>query len=100
MPKYKVKSPLNHDQKDYKIGSAIELTDEQAAPLLGHTLALPGEELTEKQLAQGAAAVQDAAAELAEGRADLAAGELALKQAQEAFAAERAEFEKSAKAKK
>jgi hypothetical protein len=34
MPKYPVLEPLEHDQKPYVPGSAVELTEEQAAPLL------------------------------------------------------------------
>lgn len=31
--KYSVKQPLTHDQKDYPVGSEVELTEEQAAAL-------------------------------------------------------------------
>lgn len=34
MPSYIVQSPLDHDQKRYMPGSTVELTEEQAAPLL------------------------------------------------------------------
>jgi len=34
MAKYIVKSPLNHDGKLYELGKTIELTEEQAEPLL------------------------------------------------------------------
>lgn len=34
MAKYIVKSPLNHDGKLYEMSKTIELTEEQAAPLL------------------------------------------------------------------
>lgn len=33
MPKYKVKSLLRHDGKDYAPGKAVELTEEQAEQL-------------------------------------------------------------------
>lgn len=98
MPKYKVKSPLSHDGKDHKIGATVEMTEEQAQPLLGHTLALPGEDLTEKQVAQGVLAVQSAAIELAEAREQLAAEQLELRQAQEQLATDRAELTKAVKA--
>lgn len=114
MPKYKVKSALSHDGKEYKIGSQVEMTEEQAEALLGHTLARLGEELTEKQVAQGASAVEAAAAELTEQREQLIAWEAELKAAaeklaqdqadlaagREQLAADRAEFEKTAKAAK
>jgi hypothetical protein len=32
---YTVLSPLEHDQEPYAVGESIELTPEQAAPLLG-----------------------------------------------------------------
>lgn len=35
---YTVISPLSHDQVWYAVGEEIELTDSQAAPLLGHTI--------------------------------------------------------------
>lgn len=38
MPKYTVKSPLDHDGKRYAIGQAVELTEEEAESLLGHTV--------------------------------------------------------------
>jgi hypothetical protein len=38
---YEVVSPLNHDQVDYEVGSTVELTEEQAASLLGHTVKAP-----------------------------------------------------------
>lgn len=119
MPKYKVKSPLSHDNKDYAIGATVEMTEEQAQPLLGHTLARPGEELTEKQVSQGVSAVETEAARLAELREELVGwkGELdaAYQQLQadaqkltqdqaelaagrEQLAADRADFEKTAKA--
>lgn len=112
MPKYTVKSALQHDGKDYKIGSSIEMTEEQAAPLLGHTLARPGEDLTQKQVAQGVTAVEAAAAELEQRRDELVAWQAELKEAEEKLtqglaeldagrqqlAADRAEFEKSTKA--
>lgn len=34
MPTYLVKSPLDHDQKRYKPDEEVELTEEQAAPLV------------------------------------------------------------------
>jgi hypothetical protein len=34
MSRYVVKSPLNHNNKPYEIGKTLELTDEEAAPLL------------------------------------------------------------------
>ena len=36
---YRVLSALNHDLRDYPAGSDITLTVDQAAPLLGHTVA-------------------------------------------------------------
>ena len=39
---YVVISPLNHDGDVYAIGDEAELTDAQAAPLLGHTVAKDG----------------------------------------------------------
>lgn len=97
MPKYKVKSALQHDSKDYAVGSQIELTEEQAAPLLGHTLARPGEELTEKQVAQGATAIEAAAAELTKQREELVAWQADLKAREDKLANERAETAKGAK---
>lgn len=35
---YEVTSPLNHDGDVYAIGDQVELTEAQAAPLLGHTV--------------------------------------------------------------
>lgn len=35
---YEVISPLQHDLESYAPGDPIELTDAQAAPLLGHTV--------------------------------------------------------------
>jgi len=35
---YDVISPLSYDHDDYAVGDQVELTDEQAAPLLGHTV--------------------------------------------------------------
>lgn len=35
---YRVISPLNHDNKRYEVGSQVELTVDQAEPLLGHTV--------------------------------------------------------------
>lgn len=35
---YEVTSPLKHDGVDYAVGEGIELTEAQAAPLLGHTV--------------------------------------------------------------
>lgn len=40
MPKYTVKSPLDHDQERFEIGAEIELSEKDAAPLLGHTVEL------------------------------------------------------------
>lgn len=37
---YRVLSPLAHDQAHYAPGATVALTDQQAAPLLGHTVAL------------------------------------------------------------
>lgn len=87
MPKFKVKSPLSHDGKDYQIGDMLEVSEEAAAPLLGHTLAKPGEELTEKKPAQGAVAVDGEAERLAELRQIIAAEQDALRTAQEQLAA-------------
>ncbi len=35
---YTVLSPLQHDLEDYAVGGEVELTEAQAAPLLGHTV--------------------------------------------------------------
>lgn len=35
---YRVVSPLFHDNERYPIGSSIDLSAEQAEPLLGHTI--------------------------------------------------------------
>jgi hypothetical protein len=35
---YVVTSPLEHDQVLYEIGEEVDLTEAQAAPLLGHTV--------------------------------------------------------------
>lgn len=40
MPKYIVKSPLEHDLARFEIGAEIELSEKDAAPLLGHTVEL------------------------------------------------------------
>ena len=93
MPKYKVKSPLSHDGKDYKIGDTVEMTAEQADPLLGHSLARPGEELTEKQVAQGVSALEGEAARLVELREQLTAERLELRNAQEQLASDRDSLE-------
>ncbi len=34
MPKYTVKSPLNHDCKEHAVGAPVELDEKTAAPLL------------------------------------------------------------------
>lgn len=83
MPKFKVKSPLSHDGKDYNIGDSIDMSDEAAAPLLGHTLAKPHEDVMEKKPAQDTAATDGEAARLAELRQNLAAEQEALRIAQE-----------------
>jgi hypothetical protein len=92
MPKYKVKSPLNHNNEEFKIGSTVEMTEEQAKPLLGGALALPGEELTAKEVAQGVQAVESEAAALSELRAQITAEQLALDKAQAQLAQDRADF--------
>ncbi len=111
MPKYKVKSPLNHNNEEFKIGATVEMTEEQAKPLLGGALALPGEDLTAKDVAQGVLAVESEAAALAELRAQITAEELALEKAraqltqdqaelavaQDKLATDRAEFDKATK---
>lgn len=38
---YEVISPLHHDGQAYAIGELVNLTERQAAPLLGHTVRLP-----------------------------------------------------------
>lgn len=38
--RYRVVSPLEHDQKRYDIGAPVQLSDDQAKPLLGHTVVL------------------------------------------------------------
>lgn len=38
---YKVVSPLEHDGELYAVGDEVALTEAQAAPLLGHTVAPP-----------------------------------------------------------
>lgn len=35
---YIVTSPLEHDLERYEVGAEIELTEDQAEPLLGHTV--------------------------------------------------------------
>lgn len=35
---FEVISPLQHDLVDYEVGSTVELTAAEAAPLLGHTV--------------------------------------------------------------
>lgn len=35
---YRVISPLDHDQERYAIGDDVELTEDLAKPLLGHTV--------------------------------------------------------------
>ena len=35
---FDVISPLDHDQERYEPGEQVELTEAQAAPLLGHTV--------------------------------------------------------------
>jgi len=90
MPKYKVKSPLNHDGKDYKIGGEVTITEEQAEPLLGHTLVRPGEVLDQKQVAQGVAAVESEALRLQELREQLTAEQLELQAAQKKLAEDQA----------
>jgi len=49
MPKYPVKEPLNHDQKDYGEGDTVELTEAQAAAL--QSLGVIGEATKEKEKA-------------------------------------------------
>lgn len=40
---YSVVSPLDHDQELHAIGAELQLTEDQAKPLLGHTVTLmPG----------------------------------------------------------
>lgn len=97
MPKYKVKSPLSHDGEDFKIGATVEMSEKQAQPLLGHTLMLPGEELTEKQIGQAVLTIESEAHRLAEERSQLAEEQTALSQERAAFAAQKAAFEAGAK---
>lgn len=40
--RYRVLSPLEHDQVRYAVGAEIDLTSAQANPLIGHTVALVG----------------------------------------------------------
>jgi hypothetical protein len=40
---YRVLSPLDHDGKRRAVGAELQLTQSQAAPLLGHTVELKGE---------------------------------------------------------
>lgn len=35
---YIVTSPLEHDLERYEVGAEIDLTEDQAEPLLGHTV--------------------------------------------------------------
>lgn len=35
---YRVVSPLNHDGERYQVGAEVQLSADQAAPLLGHTV--------------------------------------------------------------
>lgn len=37
--RYEVVSPLRHDGEPYAVGDEIDLSEAQAAPLLGHTVA-------------------------------------------------------------
>lgn len=95
MPKFKVKSPLNHDGKDYKVGEQIDLSDEAAAPLLGHTLALPGEDVVQKKPVQVVAASDGEAERLAELREQLTADQAALQADREQLAAEQQELQRA-----
>lgn len=53
MPGYRVKTPLEHDGARYETGAAVELTEEQAAPLLaaGAVEPLPEQEAAPKRRA-------------------------------------------------
>lgn len=39
--RYEVVSPLRHDGKDYQVGKMVELEEDEAATLLGHTVRAP-----------------------------------------------------------
>jgi len=41
MPKYQVKTPLEHDQRRYEPGAEVELPEDQAAPLLVVGVVIP-----------------------------------------------------------
>jgi hypothetical protein len=92
MPKYKVKSPLNHNNEEFKIGSTVEMTEEQAKPLLGGALALPGEDLTAKEVAQGVQAVEAEAAALSELRVQITSEQLALEKSRAQLAQDQADL--------
>ncbi len=92
MPKFKIKSPLEHNGELYPIGSTIDLDEKTAAPLMGHTLVLPGEELTAKDVAQGIAAVEGEAERLADLGKELEAREKALKAEEDKLAAAQADL--------
>lgn len=79
--RYVVKSPLEHNQEKFNIGDTVQLTEKEAAPLLGHTVLPPGEALKD------AAVVGVHAESLQQASADLQAE-------RDALAKERAEFEK------
>lgn len=93
MPKYKVISPLDHNGEPYPIGSTVDMSEKQAETLLGHTLALPGQSLDEKQVAQGVKAVQEEAMRLDQARDQLTEEQVALKEAQDKLDADRKQFE-------
>jgi hypothetical protein len=44
LQRYKVLGMLHHDGEAYEEGSEVELTEKQAAPLLGHTVVAVGAE--------------------------------------------------------
>lgn len=55
MPKYTVKSPLNHDKKEHEVGSTIDLAEDAAQPLvqLGVLVAAVPEKKDEGKKADG-----------------------------------------------
>lgn len=46
--KYLVKSPLDHNGKRYEIGKTVDLTDDEAEPLLPIDVVEPAEKQAEK----------------------------------------------------
>lgn len=47
---YKVISALEHDNVAYAVGEPVDMTEEQAKPLLGNTLEAPAADEEEKKV--------------------------------------------------